>query len=54
MAYETLRHFADSWGLVFLALVFIGVVAWVLQPGAKGCYRDQAGIPFRYDEDKEQ
>ena len=30
MSYDTLRHFADSYGLLFLALV-----AWTFRKGAK-------------------
>ena len=48
--YDTLRHFADSWGLLFLTLVFLGVFIWVLRPGARRHYRKQAEIPFKYDE----
>ncbi|MGQ7791556.1 CcoQ/FixQ family Cbb3-type cytochrome c oxidase assembly chaperone [Faunimonas sp. B44] len=50
--YDSLRHFADSWGLLFLLLVFLGVVLWVFRPGARKKYRDQANIPFKHD-DKE-
>ncbi|WAJ29500.1 cbb3-type cytochrome c oxidase subunit 3 [Antarcticirhabdus aurantiaca] len=47
--YETLRHFADSWGLLALALVFLAIVLWAFRPGSKRAYRDQADIPFKYD-----
>jgi cytochrome c oxidase cbb3-type subunit 4 len=51
MTYDALRHFADSWGLLFMALVFVGVVAWALRPGAS--YRDHAAIPFKHDDRKD-
>jgi cytochrome c oxidase cbb3-type subunit 4 len=51
MSYDALRHFADSWGLLFLVVVFVGVVVWVFRPGAS--YDDQAGIPFRNDDGKD-
>lgn len=35
MSYDTLRHFADSYGLLFLALVFVALVAWTFRKGAK-------------------
>jgi cytochrome c oxidase cbb3-type subunit 4 len=51
MTYETLRHFADSWGLLFLVLVFLGAAAWAFRPGAS--YRDHAEIPFKHDDKKD-
>jgi cytochrome c oxidase cbb3-type subunit 4 len=50
MGYEELRHFADSWELLLLTLVFVGAILWALRPGARERYRDQAEIPFKYDE----
>jgi len=47
--YDMLRHFADSWALLFMTLVFLGVVLWVLRPGSRPHYRKQAEIPFKYD-----
>ncbi len=49
--YSAFRVFADSWGLLFLFLVFVGVVIWVFRPGSTKVYRDTANIPFR-NEDK--
>ena len=48
--YDILRQFADSWGLLFMFLVFVGVVLWVLRPGTRRHYANQADIPFKYDE----
>ena len=50
MHYEDLRHFADSWGLVYLFVVFLTVVVFMLRPGAKNRARDAALIPLRNDE----
>ncbi|MBO6944245.1 cbb3-type cytochrome c oxidase subunit 3 [Altererythrobacter sp.] len=33
--YETLRHFADSYGLLVTMLLFLGLCAWPFRPGAK-------------------
>jgi len=33
--YDTLRHFADSWGLLAMLVVFLVLVAWPFRPGAK-------------------
>lgn len=49
MDYNELRHFADSWGLVYLVLVFLGVIAFVFRPGAKKKYERDAEIPLRED-----
>ena len=34
MSYETLRHFADSYGLIFLGLLFVTMVGWTFRRGA--------------------
>ncbi|MCY0095748.1 cbb3-type cytochrome c oxidase subunit 3 [Hoeflea ulvae] len=47
--YTAMRHFADSWGLVFLFAVFIGVVLFLLRPGAKKAADDAAQIPLKED-----
>jgi cytochrome c oxidase cbb3-type subunit 4 len=35
MNYDALRHFADSWGLVFMAVVFLVLVGWTFRKGAR-------------------
>ncbi|MEL6279343.1 MAG: cbb3-type cytochrome c oxidase subunit 3 [Pseudomonadota bacterium] len=47
--YETLRHFADSWGLLFLVIFFLGVVVYTLRPGSRSTHDDIADIPFRHE-----
>jgi cytochrome c oxidase cbb3-type subunit 4 len=47
MSYEAMRQFADSWGLVFLVVVFAGVVIFVFRPGSRARYDDAASIPFK-------
>jgi cytochrome c oxidase cbb3-type subunit 4 len=53
MPYEALRHFADSWGLLVLTLIFLGILLWVNRPGSRHLYRDQAEIPFKHDLEKD-
>lgn len=48
--YETLRHFADSWGLLFMFLVFVGVAVYTLRPGSRRTHDDIANIPFRHED----
>ena len=47
--YQTMRTFADSWGLLYLVLVFIVVVLWAFRPGSKSANTDAANIPFKED-----
>ena len=49
-SYNIMRVFAGSWGAVFLALAFAGVVLFILRPGSKKIYRETANIPFRHDD----
>ena len=49
--YETMRHFADSWGLLGLTLVFLFVVAFVFRAGSRSQYDHAARIPL--DDDSE-
>jgi cytochrome c oxidase cbb3-type subunit IV len=51
MSYEALRHFADSWGLLLLTLVFLIMLIWIIRPGSRALYREQADIPFKHEED---
>ena len=44
------REIADSWGLLALTLIFVGVIAWAYRPGAKELHEDIANIPLRNDD----
>ncbi|WP_039019064.1 CcoQ/FixQ family Cbb3-type cytochrome c oxidase assembly chaperone [Halocynthiibacter namhaensis] len=48
--YSILREFADSWMMLGLFSFFIGVVFWVMRPGATRTYSDTANIPFRHED----
>lgn len=48
--YSFLREFADSWMLLVLFTIFVGVGFWVFRPGSSEVYRDTADIPFRHDD----
>ena len=45
--YQAMRTFADSWGLVFMFAVFVGVILWTMRPSAKSLHDDAANIPFK-------
>ena len=50
MDHDTLRHLADSWGLLFLLLIFLGAVGFAFRPGSRPQQEDARMIPLR-DED---
>ncbi len=50
MTYETVRYFSDTWGLLFLFVVFVSAVLWVFRPGTKAKYQRNAEIPFSEDD----
>jgi cytochrome c oxidase cbb3-type subunit 4 len=47
--YTLLREFADSWMLLLLFCIFVGMIFWVFRPGSKQLHADTANIPFRND-----
>jgi len=48
--YTFLQVLARSWGMVFMLLVFLGVILFTLRPGSRSVHRDIANIPFRHDD----
>ncbi|WP_347311306.1 cbb3-type cytochrome c oxidase subunit 3 [Defluviimonas sp. SAOS-178_SWC] len=48
--YSLLREFADSWVLLALTLIFLGVVFWAFRPGSRRVHEDIANIPFRHED----
>lgn len=50
MDYQELRSFADSWGLVFMALSFAAAIGWALRPAARPAQDEARMIPFRDEE----
>ena len=51
--YETLRHFADSYALVLMLALFVGLCAWPFRPGAKERNSDAANLIFEGKADGE-
>ncbi len=49
MTYETVSSFAQSWGLVYLVILFAGALVYALWPGAQKKFDDAAHIPFKED-----
>jgi cytochrome c oxidase cbb3-type subunit 4 len=44
--YDMLRHFADSWGLLYMMAIFLAVVFFLVRPGARASARAAARIPI--------
>ncbi|KAA3448430.1 CcoQ/FixQ family Cbb3-type cytochrome c oxidase assembly chaperone [Mesorhizobium sp. SARCC-RB16n] len=49
MSYDLMREFADSWGLLVMALFFVGCIAFALRPGGKKQADQAAQILFKDD-----
>ena len=47
MSYDALRHFADSYGLIVMAVVWLAFVGWAFRPGARRRNRDAANMIFK-------
>jgi cytochrome c oxidase cbb3-type subunit 4 len=47
MTYHVLREFADSWGLLALVTMFVGVVLFTFRPGGNAIHDDSAKLPLR-------
>ena len=51
--YEALRHFADSWALLVMLLVFVACVAWPFRRGNREHNDAAAHMIFKDDDDGE-
>lgn len=47
--YDAIRHFADSYGLAAMLVVFISFALWAFRPGARGHYDQAAAVIFAED-----
>jgi|TARA_R110001592_G_scaffold70815_5_gene216723 cytochrome c oxidase cbb3-type subunit 4 len=47
--YETIAAFSKTWGLVYLVVLFAGVLVYALRPSARKKFQDAAQIPFKED-----
>lgn len=50
MDYQTLRSFADSWGLLFMVAIFCVAVWRAMRPAARPHHDEARMIPFREEE----
>lgn len=51
--YETLRHFADSYGLGVIFALYLLLCAWAFRPGSRHHNRTAANSIFKDDNDGE-
>lgn len=49
MDYATIASFAQTWGLVYMVALFVGVLVYAFRPGAKKKFDDAAQMPLRED-----
>ena len=49
MTYQDVSVFAQTWGLLYLVVLFAGMLVYALRPGAKKQFDDAAQIPLRED-----
>ena len=45
--YSLMREFADSWALLALFMIFLGVILFVFRPGSRAAQDDAANSIFR-------
>ncbi len=49
--YDLMRHFADSWGLLYMLGVFLAVAVMLFLPGASSRAKSAAQIPLHDEGD---
>jgi cytochrome c oxidase cbb3-type subunit 4 len=49
MNYDSLRHFADSYGLAVMVVLYLVLCAWAFRPGSRSKNRDAAQLIFAED-----
>ena len=52
MNYSELRHFADSYGLVFILATFLTLIGWSFRKGSKRAHT-RAAMSIFEDEDRD-
>lgn len=53
LEYQSLRTFADSWGLLYMFLIFCFVIVWTFRPGSVKLSQEAAHIPLNEDDQDE-
>jgi cytochrome c oxidase cbb3-type subunit 4 len=47
--YSFLRELADSWVLLAMVLIFLGICVWAFRPGSRKSHDAAAASIFRHD-----
>jgi len=47
--YTLLREFADSWALLSLFAIFVGITAWAWRPGSSPAHQEAARSIFEHE-----
>ena len=48
--YTITRAFADSWALLVMFVMFLGIILFAFRPGSNKVHADIANIPFRHED----
>ncbi len=51
MTYQQATHFAQTWGMALLLLLFVGVVIYALWPGNRDKFNRAAETPLKDEDD---
>lgn len=51
MTYETMAHFAQTWGMLYFMAIFAGVLAYAFWPGSGKKFKEAAELPFEEELD---
>lgn len=49
MTFQDISYFAQTWGLLYLIILFVGMLIYAFRPGAKKKFDNAALIPFKED-----
>ncbi len=48
--YSFLRHLADSWFLLAMTVIFVGICLWAFRPSGRASHAEAAASIFRNDD----
>ena len=51
MTYEQAAHFAQTWGLALLLILFLGVLIYAFWPGNRDKFKRAAEAPLKDEDD---
>lgn len=51
MTYSEVTHFAQTWGMALLVVLFVGVAIYALWPGNRERFKQAAHVPLENEDD---